>query len=63
MYPQLTDREIATLLTLVRREARSDGYDSKWFMDNRPRWPRSLKRLHVIARKLQQIRENQSDQD
>ena len=57
MKDNLTDEQLRILIHLVRREVRYEGYGSAWFSDNRSCWPRRLKRLHVIARKLNNMKE------
>lgn len=55
-YVKLTNRDIGTLLQLVRNEAQAEGYGKLWFADERPLWPKRLKHLGSIARKLRNMR-------
>lgn len=52
MSTSLRNDELATLRELIRQEARRLGYGSQYSEANLPVWPRRLKRLRCVIRKL-----------
>lgn len=58
MNGELTDKQIGTLLNLVRKEARSLGWGDMYHDANKPKWPARLKQLNSIAETLWAMRVN-----
>lgn len=50
----LTVRQRKMIWTLIRREAESLGYSTRYTEDNRKEWPKRLKDLAIIARKIRE---------
>lgn len=48
----LTDKELGMIRALVRREAHELGYGTTYFSSGRRWWPRRLKDLTALIRKL-----------
>ena len=53
MNTELTNGQRNILLAMVRREARSLGYGNEYDYYNHAKWPRRLKQLDRVARKLE----------
>lgn len=49
---ELTNGQYAMVRMLIYKEAKALGYGSKYHEWNHPEWPRRLKQLRIIARKL-----------
>jgi hypothetical protein len=58
MAPFLTPKQMRRILELVRKDARNQGYGTKYHMDNKREWPYALKQLESIAGKLMQQMED-----
>lgn len=55
MNQDLTRGQLHMLLHLVRKEAREIGYGTTYSSFDERTWPRRLKQLELLARKLQNI--------